>query len=237
MRISIHQPDYIPWLGFYYKVAHSDLFVYLDDAQYSNEAGHNVNSIKTPQGVFRLKIPVEQHLGDLICAVRTKDELHWKEKHLKTIEMNYKKAAYFDAVFPGFRSVLTEAYGNISELNMAVNQYILDGFGIRVPIRKTSELPVQTVREERILDVCEMLGADEYYSGNGARAYQKEEHFLDRGIKLTYLDYLPIEYKQLWPKVGFMPCMSALDYIFNCGFDWDTVEKCVRDQNEAARMK
>ena len=65
--VAIHQPDYIPWLGLYYKMAHCDVFVYLDDAQYSNQADHNVNLIKTPQGPCRLKVPVEQHLGDLIC--------------------------------------------------------------------------------------------------------------------------------------------------------------------------
>ena len=82
--VAIHQPDYIPWLGLYYKMAHCDVFIYLDDAQYSNQGDHNVNLIKTPQGSCRLKVPVEQHLGDLICNVRTKDELKWKEKHLKT---------------------------------------------------------------------------------------------------------------------------------------------------------
>ena len=90
MNVGIHQPDYIPWLGLFYKMYLSDVFIHLDDAQYSNEADHNVNSIKTPQGVFKLKFPVEQHMGDLINAVRPKYELKWNEKHLKTIEMNWE---------------------------------------------------------------------------------------------------------------------------------------------------
>ena len=76
----------------------SDLFIYLDDAQFSNEAAHNFNKIKTPQGVLRVKFPVEMKFGDPINHVRPKDELKWKEKHLKTIEMNYKKAPFFSDI-------------------------------------------------------------------------------------------------------------------------------------------
>lgn len=232
MIVAIHQPDYIPWLGLYYKMAHSDVFVYLDDAQYSNEADHNVNKIKTPQGEFKLKVPVEQHLGDLICNVRTKDELKWKEKHLKTLKMNYAKAPFFDVIYPGFENVILSHNGSIAELNMAINRYICDGFGIQTRTLKSSDMQISSVREERVIDICLAVGGTEYLSGNGARAYQTESHFADRGLKLTYLDYKPIEYKQLWPKVGFLPCMSVLDYIFNCGFDWEQVERKVKEANE-----
>ena len=228
MIVAIHQPDYIPWLGLYYKIAHSDVFVYLDDAQYSNKADHNVNKIKTPQGELKLKVPVEQHLGDLILNVRTKDELKWKEKHLKTIRMNYSKATFFDEVFPGFEKVIMEHQGSIADLNIAINKYLCSGFGIDTKILKSSDMKIDTVREERVIDICLAVGGDEYLSGNGARVYQTEEHFTSKGLKLTYLDYKPIEYKQLWPKVGFLPYMSAIDYVFNCGFDWENVEEQVR---------
>lgn len=236
MIVAIHQPDYIPWLGLYYKIAHSDKFVYLDDAQYSNEADHNVNVIKTANGPLRLKIPVEQHLGDRIVDVRTKDELGWREKHLKTIEMNYKKSAHFDEIFYRYSEVLTAGYPNIAELNMAINRFICDGFGIATPTVRSSDMDISTVREERVIDICLALGADEYLSGNGARVYQTESHFTDKGLRLTYLDYKPITYSQLWQKVGFAPCMSALDYVFNCGFDWETVEAEVEKINREANV-
>ena len=229
MICSIHQPDYIPWLGLYYKMAHSDVFVYLDDAQYSNEADHNVNTIKTSNGAFRLKVPVEQHLGDLICKVRTRDELKWKDKHLKTLQMNYSKAKYFNEIFPDFSEVIKKDYKSIAELNMAINEFICGGFGIHPKILKSSDMDISSVREDRVIDICKYVGADEYLSGNGARVYQKEENFNKNGLKLTYIDYKPIEYKQLWKE--FLPCMSAVDYIFNCGFDWDYVEESVRRIN------
>lgn len=226
MIVSIHQPDYIPWLGLYYKMAHSDIFVYLDDAQYSNEADHNVNRVKTAQGAINLKVPVEQHLGDLICDVRTRDELKWKDKHLRTLQMNYAKAPYFKQIYPAFADVIHNHQGSISDLNIAINKFICDGFGIAPRIIKSSDLTITTTREQRVIDITEAVGGTEYLSGNGARAYQVDEHFTERGIKLTYLNYQPISYPQLWGE--FLPCMSVIDFIFNCGFDWDYVEDEVK---------
>ena len=227
MIIAIHQPDYIPWLGLYYKMAHCDIFLYLDDAQYSNEADHNVNVIKGSQGPVRLKVPVEQHLGDLICNVRTRDELRWKEKHLKTLQMNYGKAAHFNEIFPGYESIISSHIGTIADLNIAINGFICDGFGIHPKVLLSSKLGITTVREERVIDLCLAVGGTEYLSGNGARVYQKEEDFTAKGLKLTYLAYKPIEYNQLWG--DFLPCMSVLDYIFNCGFNWSYVEEQVNN--------
>ena len=85
-------------------------------------------------------------------------------------------------------------------------------------------------REERVIDLCVAVGGTKYISGNGARVYQVEDHFTSRGVELSYIDYKPIEYRQLWKT--FLPCMSALDYIFNCGYDWDYVLNEVKKLNE-----
>ncbi len=223
MIVSIHQPDYIPYIGYFYKISRSDKFVFLDDCQFSNDNMHNWNRIKTPQGECKLKIPVEQHLGDNINKVRTRDELKWKKKHLKTIEMNYLRAPYFKEIFPKFEELVNRDYTNIADMNIAVNTWIAKEFGFKAEFSRSSEMPIDTVNEERVIEICKMLGGDEYISGNGARAYQKQEHFDDAGVKLTYTDYKPIVYHQLWG--GFIENMSVIDYIFNCGFDWDNVKK------------
>jgi hypothetical protein len=231
MIVSIHQPNYIPWLGLFYKAAHSDVFVYLDDAQFSSDAAHNYNMIKTPQGGLRLKIPVDYSFGDPINRVRTKDELGWKRKHLKTLEANYARAPYFTEIFPGFSEVLNCDYESIAALNMAVNGFLLEGFGIATRVIASSGMALENRREQRIIEICTKLGAAEYLSGTGAESYQKEEHFAARGIRLRYSDYTPIEYRQCWQ--GFLPRLSALDYVLNCGFDWGYVEKAaaLRSQN------
>ena len=235
MIVSIHQPDYISYLGYFYKVSKSDAFVYLDDAQFSNDNMHHWNRIKTPQGECRLKIQVEQHLGDLINEVRTKDELKWKDKHLKTIEMNYKKAPFFEEIYPQFSALLKEDYNNLSELNIAINTWIINGFGFKAKLYRSSDMEINTVREERVIDIVRALGGDTYISGHGAKAYQVDEHFTEKGIKLVYTDYQPIEYRQQWKKAGFLPYMSTLDYLFNCGFDWQYVENAVKELKNGNR--
>ena len=233
MNVGIHQPDYIPWLGLFYKMYLSDVFIHLDDAQYSNEAAHNFNVVKTAQGKLRLKFPVEYHLGDLINTVRPKYELKWREKHLRTIEMNYSKAKFFRDTFPELRDVFMVDYPNVADLNIAINEYIAKRFGIAPRFIKSSEYALETRREEKVIDLCVAVGGTRYISGNGARVYQDSEHFATRGVELTYLDYKPITYPQVWK--DFLPCMSALDYIFNCGYDWDYVLRKVAELNEGNR--
>ena len=229
MNVAIHQPDYIPWLGLFYKMYLSDVFIHLDDAQYSNEAAHNFNVLKTPQGELRLKFPVEQHLGDLINMVRPKYELKWREKHLRTMEMNYAKAKYFKEVFPELKDVFMVDYPNVAALNIAINEYIAGKFGIKPKFVLSSDLDIHTKREEKVIDLTLAVGGTRYISGNGAKAYQVDSHFTDKGIELSYLDYKPITYPQLWKT--FLPCMSALDFIFNCGYDFDFVIKEVKELN------
>ncbi len=233
MNVGIHQPDYIPWLGLFYKMYLSDVFIHLDDAQYSNEAAHNYNSIKTSQGEYRIKFPVEQHLGDTILQVRPRYELKWREKHLRTFEMNYAKGKFFKDVYPELKDVFMVDYANVADLNISINEYIAGRFGIAPKFVRSSTFGFETKREEKVIDLCVAVGGTRYISGNGARVYQEESHFTDRGVELTYLDYKPIEYPQLWK--GFLPCMSVLDYIFNCGYDWDYVVKQVNELNERDR--
>lgn len=216
MIVSIHQPNYIPWLGLIDQIYHCDKYVFLDDVMYSNTGDHNRNKIKGSSGIVRLSVPVEQHMGDIICNVRTRDELKWKEKHLKTLEMSYKRAPHFQEVFAEYSDLLCRSYPNLAEMNESIIMWMTTRFGIEREFIKSSDLHISTVKEERVLDICEKLNADTYLSGNGARAYQDINDFTNRGLQLRYQSYQPIVYPQLWG--DFIPNLSALDYIMNCGF-------------------
>jgi len=228
MIVSIHQPDYLPYIGYFYKIFQSDAFVYLDDAQYSTDNIHNWNRIKTPQGELKLKIPVENKLGMGINEVRTRDELKWKEKHIKTIEMNYGKAP-FKALFESVKELILCDYKSLADMNIAINSYVCQQFSFKTKMYKASDSDIKTFREERVLDICEAYGAKTYISGNGARAYQNEENFTNRGIELRYTDYTPVKYNQLWKE--FIPNMSILDYILNNGYEWEPIIEGIKDGN------
>lgn len=219
--ISIHQPNYIPWLGYFYKIDQSDVFVYLDDVQFIKKGMHNYHYIKTPQGPFRLKIPVIATYYSKINSVVPNDELDWKDKHLKTIASNYKRAPFFEEVFEDFSGLLNRQYENLARMNEAIIQFYCSKFGITTSFVDSSTLNITTTNEERILDICKILGADVYYSGTGARSYQDESSFEKNGIILKYSEYKPFVYPQQWG--DFQSNVTVIDYLMNCGYDWGRV--------------
>ena len=207
--IAIHQPNYIPWLGYFYKIFRSDYFVFLDDAQYSNKGMHNYHYIKTPGGPQRIKIPVKQTLGDPINRVRLRDELCWKDKHLSLLKNNYFHADYFDEVFNDFTNLIMEDYTYLSELNTLIISFICNKLGFKTSFLNSSELEIHSHKMTKIIDICTAVKCNVYYSGTGARAYQDEKLFLEKGINLKYSEYKIFTYKQQFQ--GFQSNVTILD--------------------------
>lgn len=218
-KVSIHQPCYIPYLGVFYKIWQSDVFVYLDDAQYSNGYVFDWNRIKTPQGELRLKVPTARIFGQLLTEVTPKDFLKWKDKHLVNIKQNYKKAPFFNEVFSDFSDCILSEYSNLAELNMATMQLFINRFGFKARTYTSSVMNLETRAEERVIDIVQRVGGDTYLSGDGGKNYQSEEHFKDKGIELVYPGFRAVEYKQQWGE--FLPNMSVLDYCMNKGYEID----------------
>ncbi|SMO50459.1 WbqC-like protein family protein [Saccharicrinis carchari] len=224
--IAIHQPNYLPWLGYFYKIYQSDVFVLLDDVQFSNKGMHNYTYLKTSNGPFRLKYPVNQNFGDQIKQVSSKDQINWKKKHLDTVAVNYKKAPNFEEVFEDYKIILEQQYKDIVDLNAAFILFYTKKMGIDTEFVRSSELNIASTRTEKIIDICKALDGTVYYSGTGAKAYQTSEDFDSQGIELRYSQFNPVEYPQLWD--GFQSNVSALDYFMNCGYDFKTI----RDKQE-----
>ncbi len=215
--VSIHQPCYIPYLGIFYKIWQSDLFVILDDAQYSNGYVFDWNRIKTPQGECRLKVPTARIFGQKLTEVTPKDFLGWKDKHLKTIRMNYRKAPHFSEVFSDFSDCILSEHGSLAELNMATMKLFMDKFGWNIPVFRSSDMDLSSKSEARVIEIVQRVGGDIYLSGSGGRNYQSEEHFTNAGIKLVYSDFRPLKYRQQWG--DFLPNMSVLDFCMNEGYE------------------
>lgn len=219
--IAIHQPNYIPWLGYFYKIYQSDIFVFLDDVQYSNQGMHNFHYIKTKTGPLRLKIPVIQTLGDKILEVKIKHEIDWRKNHLEQILLNYSKADYFEEVYTDFSAILAGSYDYLSDFNIAIIEFICKKLGIKFNFSRSSEFKIYSVKEEKIIEICKNLGGSIYYSGTGARAYQHEEKFIENGINLKYSEYKVFNYTQQF--IGFQSNVTILDFLMNCGYNWNLV--------------
>lgn len=221
--VSIHQPNYIPWLGYFYKIFQTDYFVFLDDVQFSNEGMHNYHYIKTKNGPQRIKIPVLQTLGDKINEVRVRNELTWKEKHLNLLRENYGNSDHFDEVFSDFSALIHEDHEYLSCLNVKIIKFLSNKLGLKTVFVKSSDLNISTVKEKKIIDICTALECGIYVSGTGARAYQNEEHFEENGIHLKYSEYKPFKYKQQFG--DFQSNVTILDFLMNCGYNWELVFK------------
>lgn len=220
--IAIHQPNFIPWLGFFYKISQVDTFVLLDSVQYSNTGMHDFHYIKTAQGRLRLKIPVKVSFGAEINQVLLNSDLNWKERQLKQIEQNYKKAPFFNVVFDDLCEIYAQNHTFLADFNSALIFRISQKFGLTTAFIKSSELTIETMdKNERIFRICKSLNSNLYVSGTGAAVYQNEADFQSNGIKLSYSTYHPFQYPQLWG--NFESNVSVVDYLMQCGYDWQRV--------------
>lgn len=219
MTIGIHQPNYIPWIGYFYKIWMSDIFVFLDDAQFEKNGYADRNSIKTPQGTCYLKVPVElkRGLSTKYNEVRLKDELLWREKQLKTIQMNYKKAPYFGEIYPDIEKLFISGNKELSTFNIHFITTIAEKLNLNTDYKCSSEMDICGSGVNRIIRIVKACGGNVYYSGKGGANYQNEEEYDNEGIKLQYAKFVHPRYPQLWSE--FIENLSVLDLLFNCGYE------------------
>ena len=219
--IAIHQPNYIPWLGYFHKIHMADYFVFLDDAQFSNKGLHNYHFLKTRKGPQRMRIPVIQTLGDKINEVKINNDFDWREKHLNLFRENYRNADNFAEVFEDFSSLINCDHDLLVDLNISIIKFICEKLGFEARFIQSSDLNISSGREEKIIEICKKLEGGVYLSGTGARAYQNEESFNKAGIQLKYLEYNVLHYKQQYQ--DFQSNVCVLDYLANCGYTWNAI--------------
>jgi len=221
MIISIHQPDFLPWLGFFNKVRQSDLLVIGDHVQYRYKGYQNRNKIKTANGAQWLTVPIVHGFGQPINKVqivkREQNGLMWDELHLRTLQVNYGQAPYYDKYIGVFEKIYKKRLDLIADSNLEFLKEIFGILGINVQIKKTSEMNLTSSKTEQIIEICKIVNADTYLSGLGAAQYMEESLFKQNGIKLLYDSYEHPVYKQQFMKLGFLPNMSVIDLIFNEG--------------------
>lgn len=216
MILSAHQPAYLPWLGYFEKIARSDVFVYLDTVQFEKNSFINRNRLKTPQGVKWLTVPVKLkgHIDSNLMETQIDDAQPWRIKHLKTIEMNYRKAPFFLVRFPALQNLILEPEQLLSEMCWQQLMFWLSELNITTKVVRSSELAVNSSKSDLVLDLCKYFEADHYLSGAFGRDYLDELAFTASGVKVEYQNFKHPVYSQLWGE--FEPYLSVLDYWMNC---------------------
>jgi len=218
--MAMHQPNYVPWLGYFHKLASCDTFVHLDVVQYPRGQSFGArNRIKTPSGVTWLTIPVSRppgREGKVTYAEVGFADAGWPAKHLKTIEMSYRRAPFFDEVLALYEAGLS-AGSSLLDVNLALIESFAGYIGITSRRVRLSELLDDFgQRNELVIDICRAIDADVYVSGTGGGTEYCDADLLARhGIELRFDEYAPPEYPQLWE--SFEPSLSILDALFNRG--------------------
>lgn len=216
--VTIHQPNYLPWLGFFHKIAHSDCFVILDNVEYTKNSVINRNKIRIKDGWTYLTIPIEKkYHNSRIIDVELQDDNSWQVSHLKSLEANYIKADYFHSYADFFENLYKKKFNYLWEINEKIILYLLDCFDIDIEIKKASELDLNPdlKKTHLLVDIVKKVDAKTYLSGNGGNKYLDIDIFAKNGIELKINEFKHPVYKQRY--VGFEPNMSAIDLLFNVG--------------------
>ena len=220
MRITIHQPEHIPWLGFINKASKAETFVILDSVQFEKNYFQNRNRILGTNGVQWIGIPVSTggHMSESIAQTRISTvDAKWRDKYLRTVKMSYGKYPFFDEVYGLLESCLSIETNLFCEINIAIIRGLFEKLGINCSMVRSSTLCVDGLKSDLILDICKEVGADEYIAGPSGRDYLKIDDFENAGIKVFYNDYTHPEYPQLRSK-EFISHLSGIDLFMNVGF-------------------
>lgn len=220
MIVSINQPAYLPWLGYFDRIARSDVHVVLDHVQFEKNSMTNRNKIRIRDGWAWLTVPVRTggRFGDLaIGALEVDSTARWSKKHAQALRSNYAKAPFFAEHFPFFEDVYVREWPLLAPLLREITIYMLRAFGIETKIVYSGDLGISTAKEALVLDICRALKATAYVSGPFGRDYLDPAAFEKENIGLYFHDYAHPEYRQAF--AGFEPYMSAIDLLFNHGPD------------------
>lgn len=227
MRIAIHQPYFLPWLGFFSKIMHADGYVALDDVQFRKRHYHDRAKIVSMTGeLIWVGIPVGDHLKRLMNEIIVSDA-NWTRKIIRTIEYSYAKGSEFPSEWPGIRECIMHmtAGMSLSDINIRIIEYLLTQLrpGQGAIIWKSSMLGCTGDATDRIIQICRAVGASEIIVGAGA-SLSNSVHDLRRmrtcGIRMFKQDFRSanVSYVQVRrQRLRFAAGASAIDAILNVG--------------------
>jgi hypothetical protein len=211
VRVAIHQPNYLPWCGYWAKLLACEMFVFLDDAQMPGGQSYVYRTqLRNREMPFWLSIPIRRSLSSAIRDVRFADQ-KWAFRHLQTFQAHYGRAPFF----PEVMSLCAGVYANPGELladfNIRLMRLVAEYLGIQCEFIRSSDVDAHGRGDDRLIEICRRVGGTTYLSGKGGQKYQDAAKFAEAGIELQILLYTPRPYPQgRHPFVGGLSIMDAL---------------------------
>ena len=217
MKVTIHQPNYLPYPGLFHKLILSDMFVILDNVQFQFDIT-NRNKIISKDGSWeRITVPVKKNqTHKKIMDVEINNEISWSDNTFQKLNDSYASSNFFNQYEDYFKNLYKKKWTLLYELNFEILKKMIEFLGIKIEIVKESELDIKGESTERLINICETLDAKTYVSGIGGKNYLDEKLFKKKNIQLEYQNYQFMPYIQNYSK-DFVPNLSAIDLLFNLG--------------------
>lgn len=218
MICGIHQPNFLPWSGYFNKIENCDNFVFLDNVDIvknTSKAITNRVKIKNSQGETWLTVPILKTESKKIHDILINDQIDWKSKHLKTIISNYGKSINKNKFWPVILDIYDFKSDHLSEFNINAIKIISDYLKVKKPIfKKSSDLKINTEDKNlRIIEICQTLNSNIYFSGKGAEKYMNLNAFKEKNIQVNFSNFKEKIYNQRFGE--FIQGLSIIDYLFN----------------------
>lgn len=219
--VVIHQPDFVPYLGFFHRFLHADFYIALDHVQYvngSSRAWTHRDKIKTAQGEKWLTISVKKAPRDtVINRIELSTDNDWRQNNLRLLEQNYRKAPFYGELMPEIERLYAQPFHMLCDFNIASIEMLMDMLDVRIPWLWSSSLESAGTKNELLVDLLQKVSATDYLSGVGARAYFDPAPFKEADIEVVWQDFTHPVYSQLHGE--FIPYLSSIDLLFNCGIE------------------
>jgi len=217
--VVIHQPDFLPYLGFFQRFLHADLWIVLDNVQFvrKGKGWNNRDKIKTVNGekwltVAAEKCPLKTPINEVLLSA-----INWRENNLNLIIDNYKKARYFNEIIPYIQNLYNFQCEKLVDFNLKSIDMLMEIFDIKIEKIMASNLNPEGSKNDLLIDLLKKVNAKIYLSGIGAENYLTPELFEKEEIKVIWQDFKHPVYNQLHGE--FIPYLSSIDLLFNCGIE------------------
>lgn len=217
MIVTIHQPNFLPWLGFFHKMDKADVFVSLDNVQYTKNSYQNRCKIKTSQGENWVTVPVlTSGKGFPITKdIEIDTKRNWAKKVWNTLQMAYSKTPYFVEYKESYEEILMKPWGKLADLTHALIENTVTLLGITTPMLKASDLGVEGESTDLLLAISQRVGSIVYLSGPSGKNYLELDKFRYAGIQVDFHTFQHPKYHQNYGE--FVHYLSIIDLLFNEG--------------------
>lgn len=214
MKLAIMQPYIFPYIGYFQLIKEVDKFVIYDDVNFINRGWINRNNILVNGQAALFTVPLHKaSQNKWIREVGIGQDPKWRKKLLKMLNLAYKKAPYFQEVFPLVEKVIEEEYANIAELALASIRAVADYLAITTKIENSSTIYQnnELKGQYRILDICLKEGAQTYINPIGGMELYDNSYFEEHKIDLRFIQTQSYTYTQL--NKTFVPHLSIIDIL------------------------